>query len=294
MTDVLAIDVGGTAIKAARLAADDSVLEELIVPTPSVGGVEVIDAIAGVVAKLRTADTAAVGVVVPGLVEDGVARFAANVGWRDVPVRARLAEVTGLPVAVGHDVAAAALAECSHRDGLFVSVGTGIASADVVAGAVSRGATGRAGELGHVPVWPDGELCRCGQRGCLETYASGAAIGRRYEQRTGNPLSAQEIVARLGADSDADTVWTEAVDALAIALAHEVLVRDPARIVLGGGLAAAGAALVTPLQASLTARLTFRPAPELTTARLGSFAGRAGAAALAKQLVATQREGCTA
>jgi glucokinase len=294
MTDVLAVDVGGTAIKAARVAADGSVLEELTVPTPSADGAQVVDAIAQVVATMRTPETTAVGVVVPGLVEDGVALFAANVDWRDLPVRARLAELTGLPVAVGHDVTAAALAECSDRDGLFVSLGTGIASADVVAGVVARGATGRAGELGHVPVWPDGELCRCGQRGCLEAYASAAAIARRYEQRAKNPLSAQEIVQRLATDPQAAAVWAEAVEALAIALAHEVLVRDPVRIVLGGGLAAAGDALVAPLRVALAARLTFRPVPEVTTARLGSFAGRAGAAALAKQIAAPRREGCTA
>jgi glucokinase len=294
MKDVLAIDVGGTAIKAARVAADGSVLEERTVPTPSADGAQVVEAIAQVVATMRGPDTGAVGVVVPGVVEDGVAIFAANVAWRDLPLRARLAEMTGLPVAVGHDVTAAALAECSDRDGLFVSLGTGIASADVVAGVVARGATGRAGELGHVPVWPDGELCRCGQRGCLEAYASAAAIARRYEQRTNNQLSTQEIVERLRSDPDAAGVWTQAVEALAIALAHEVLVRDPVRIVLGGGLAAAGDALVVPLRAALAGRLTFRPAPEVTTARLGSFAGRAGAAALAMQIAAPHREGCTA
>lgn len=292
MSDVVAIDVGGTLIKAARIAADGTVAEELAIATPPTGGADVIDAIAHVVATLRGPQTIAVGVAAPGLVEAGVVRFAANVGWRDVPLRARLAELTGLPVAVGHDVGSAALAECSDVDGLFVSIGTGIASAEVVAGVLTRGATGRSGELGHVPVWPEGDTCRCGQRGCLEAYASAAAIARRYAQRTGDPLSTQEIVARLDTDPAARDVWTEAVDALAVALAHEILVRDPARIVLGGGLAAAGDVLVAPLRAALAERLTFRAAPPLTTARLGVMAGRAGAAALAWKIVASDREGC--
>jgi glucokinase len=287
--DVIAIDIGGTTIKAARIAADRSVTAELNAATPPAGGSAVVDAIVEVIASLRSADTKAVGVAAPGLVENGVVRFAANVGWRDLPLRARLTELTGFPVAVGHDVTSAAIAECADRDGLFVSVGTGIASADFVAGAVSRGASGRVGELGHVPVWPDGETCRCGQRGCLEAYASAAAIARRYALRAGNPLPTQEIVARLGTDPAARAVWTEAIDALAIALAHEVLVRDPARIVLGGGLAAAGDALVAPLRSALMGRLAFRSAPELTTARLGALAGRVGAAALAWEIV---REGC--
>lgn len=290
--NVVAVDVGGTAIKAARIAADGSVGAELVRPTPAAGGADVVDEIASTVAALRTPETQAVGVVAPGIVENGVVRFAANVAWRDLPLRVSLAELTGLPVAVGHDVTAAALAECADQDGLFVSVGTGIASAEVVSGAVARGASGQAGELGHVPVWPDGEICRCGQRGCLETYASAAAIARRYAERDGNPLSVQEVMGRLDTDPLAAAVWADAVEALAIALAHEVLVRDPARIVLGGGLAEAGDALLDPLRTALAARLVWRPTPELTAARLGALAGRAGAAALAWATVAADRNGC--
>ena len=294
MTDVLAVDVGGSTIKAARVAADGGVLAELTAPTPAAGGADVVDAIVETVRTLRTPATVALGIVSPGLVEAGVVRFAANVGWRDLPLRDLLAERTGLPVALGHDVAAAALAECADQDGLYVSLGTGIASADVVAGRVSRGATGRAGELGHVPVWPDGEPCRCGQRGCLEAYASAAAVARRYAVRAGNALPVQEILLRVGAEPAARAVWTEAIEALAIALAHEVLVRDPRRIVFGGGLSGAGDALVAPLRAALGGLLTFRPVPELATARLGALAGRAGAAALAWEIVTADREGCRA
>lgn len=289
--DVLAIDVGGTAIKAARIEHDGRTAADLVVPTPPAGGADVVTEIVRIIGALRGSATHATGIVVPGVVSDGIAHFAANLGWREVPVRDRLASATGLPTVVGHDVTAAALAECAGTDGLFVAVGTGIASAEVVDGAVSHGATGRAGELGHVPVWPDGEACRCGQRGCLETYASAAAVARRYAARTGNPVPTPHIIGRLDTDPDAAAVWADAVDALAIAFAHEVLVRDPAVIVLGGGLAGAGDALVAPLRVALAGRLAWRDAPEVRTARLGALAGRAGAATLAWQLVAAQREG---
>ncbi len=234
------------------MATDGSVGAELVVATPPAGGEAVLEAIARC-RRLRCATRTQRPSASPhpGSSQDGVVRFAANVGWRDVPLRARLGELTGLPVAVGHDVTSAALAECADRDGLFVSVGTGIASAGRRRRRVARGATGRAGELGHVPVWPDGEPCRCGQRGCLETYASAAAIARRYARAPGIRCRHRRSSPASGTDPVATAVWTEAIDALAIALAHEVLVRDPARIVLGGGLAAAGDALVAPLRAAL-------------------------------------------
>src|SRR5581483_9082752 len=109
--------------------------------------------------------------------------FAVNVPWRGEPVRDRVRAALALPTAVAWDVGAAAVAESAElgaRDVLFVSLGTGVASSHVVDGMPRSGATGRAGEIGHCPVRPDGDLCACGQRGCLEAYASAAAIARRY------------------------------------------------------------------------------------------------------------------
>jgi glucokinase len=211
-------------------------------------------------------------------------------------VRDRLATSLGVPVVLCRDVAAAALAESAHVTGddvLFVWLGTGIAAAHVAGGVLRDGATGRAGELGHVPIYPDGEPCACGQRGCLEAYSSAASISRRYATHADDALTAQQIVARLGVDPAADTVWGEAVDALALALATDVLVNDPAVIVLGGGLAQAGDALFSPLAIALQSRLAWRSAPPLVPASLGTDAGRLGAAQLAWHVVtpARQQEG---
>jgi glucokinase len=227
------------------------------------------------------------------VLDDGVVRFAANLPWRDEPVRDRLAASLGLPVVLCRDVAAAALAEGAHVTGddvLFVWLGTGIAAAHVVGGSLRLGATGRAGELGHVPVHPDGLPCGCGQLGCLEAYSSAASVARRYAVRGGDSLTAEQVVDRLGSDHAADAVWREAVDALAFALATDVLVNDPAVIVLGGGLAQAGDALFSPLATALQSLLAWRPAPPLVPASLGSSAGQLGAAQLAWHVVTPVRQ----
>jgi glucokinase len=146
-----------------------------------------------------------------------------------------------------------------------------------------------AGELGHISVAAAGEPCDCGQLGCLEVYASAAGIARRYAGATGNTgrdgLDAAAVVARVATDPVAAGVWAQAIDALSHALATAVLLLDPATVVLGGGLALAGAALFDPVRAGLQARLRWRPAPEVRPALLGADAGRAGAALLAWRLL---------
>lgn len=287
---VLAIDVGGTSIKGARFAESGEILAERAVATPVGDGPDaVVAAIVATARDLATSGTLAVGVVVPGVVDDGVARYATNLGWRDVPLREVLSDALGVPVVVEHDVRAAGLAERTigaardTPDALVVVLGTGIAAVVVTGGATIRGARGLAGEIGHLPVHPDGEPCGCGQRGCTEVYASAAGIARRYGDRTGVARSAAELAASLASDPDAAAVWGEAADALGLALASCTLVLDPARIVLGGGLAAAGDALRAPVAAALGGRLTWRPAPEVVLSPLAGRAGLYGAALLARQ-----------
>ena len=146
------------------------------------------------------------GVVVPGAVDADAGRavFSANLGFRDVPLREIVAEATGLPALLEHDVRAAGVAEqelgatAGVDDYVLAVIGTGIAAVIQTGGRARRRAQPSVpGELGHIPVWPGGEQCSCGQRGCLERYASAAAIARRYAQAGGEPgLSAVEVLAR--------------------------------------------------------------------------------------------------
>lgn len=293
---VAAVDVGGTAIKSALVGLDGRILTRRSAATPVADGPgAVVAAVRAAVRALTTSgDTApacAVGIVVPGIVDAdaGVARFSANLGWRDVPLRELVRADTGLPTVLEHDVRAAGLAEATIGrtrgvdDALVAVIGTGIAASLRCAGRTVRGATVLAGELGHVPVFPGGEPCPCGQRGCLERYASAAAIARAYRERTGREVTTAQLVAQLPTDPVAASVWARAVDALAVALASSTMLLDPAVIVLSGGLAAAGPALLAPLRDALAARVRFRPPPPVEISALADRAGILGAATLAAQ-----------
>jgi glucokinase len=277
-------------MKAAVVDPDGQVLANDFRPTPSEHTVDgVLDYAAEITS--RVPDTAAVGIVVPGLVDeyDGVAYYAANLGWRDVPLRDLAQERLGLTVSLGHDVRAGGLAEGLFgaargvADFLFLPIGTGVAGAVFVDGQPYAGAAGQGGEIGHAPVLPNGELCACGQRGCLETYASAASVARRYAQQGGPPgLSTPDIVSRAATgDLIARRVWSDAIAALACALATYTMLLDPALIVIGGGLAESGEALFEPLQEALAERLLWREPPVMVGASLGSAAGTFGAAVLA-------------
>jgi glucokinase len=285
---VVGIDVGGTTIKGGRFAVDGALLDRVEVQTPAAGA-EIASAVAAVGLQLRTAQTIAAAAVLPGMVDRaaGVVRWSVNLGWRDVPLRSQLEGELGVPVAIEHDVTAAALAEheAIGSDLFYVGLGTGIGAACVVDGSMVAGATGLAGEIGHVPVRTDGEPCACGRRGCLEVYASASGVARRYVA-AGGPAgaTAADVVAARQTDPAASHVWTEATMALAIALATATLLMDPPRIVLGGGLAEAGDALTAPVRTALTEQLPWRPPPPVSSSVLGRDAGIRGAALVATRL----------
>nr|WP_217368324.1 ROK family protein [Kitasatospora sp. MMS16-BH015] len=293
--------MGGTHVKTAVLAADGTVLHSDSTDTGADRGpAAVLETVLDLArALVRDHGPAAVGIAVPGVVDEatGHCRFAANLGWRDVPVRAQAEAALGLPVAVGHDVRAGGIAEArlgagrGARSLLFVPVGTGIAGALVLDGRALTGANGGAGEVGHLAVRPDGPSCPCGGSGCVETIASASAVARRYRLLAGLPpdqrVPAEQVLQRAqSGDALAAQVWDEAVAALADGLAATVTLFDPERIVIGGGLSRAGAALLDPLRKALAARLAFQTLPELTLARLGHRAGSLGAGLLALDLLA--------
>lgn len=302
---VLAFDVGGTDLKGALVGEDGSLVGLVRVPTPRAGertGEAVISEIGEIAERLAalrpSADPRALGLVVPGHVDSssGTGVFAENMGWRDVPFRDRVSAVTGLPVHFGHDVRAAGEAEirlgaaAGLRNVFVVVIGTGIAGAVFIDGRPYDG-DGLAGEIGHAKV-AAGPVCACGGAGCLEAVASAAAIARRYNELTGaHARGAKEILERGSyGDPDARLVWQEAIDALALSLSQVVALLAPEAIVVGGGLAEAGAALLTPLAARLDENLTFHRRPRLLAAGLGENAGLLGAAIGARGLLAA---GCT-
>ncbi|WP_026877570.1 ROK family protein [Jiangella gansuensis] len=295
---VVAVDVGGTSVKAGVVAADGTVsrLTRVATPPPGLDAQPVVDAVVAVVEKLTAADSggpAALGLVVPGIVDEqaGLAVAAENLGWRDVPLRDLVARRLDCPVVLGHDVRAGGLAEhrvgaCrGARDSVFLPVGTGIAAALVLDGRLFAGA-GYAGEIGHVDVGT-GLPCACGGRGCLETVASAAAVARRYTAATGRPVDGSRDVAALvrAGEPAAVAVWDEALDALARGLAMLTGIVAPEIIAVGGGFGEAADLVVDPLGERLAQRLTFHRVPRVVPAELGDLAGCVGAGLLAWELI---------
>ncbi|MFI1938393.1 ROK family protein [Streptomyces purpureus] len=305
MRHVIALDVGGTGMKAALVGADGALLHEARRATGRERGAEaVVESILDFADELRAHGqerygqaACAAGVAVPGIVdaERGVAVYAANLGWRDVPLRELLGRRLGVPVALGHDVRTGGLAEGRIGAGqgadrfLFVPLGTGIAGAIGIGGTIEAGAHGYAGEIGHIVVRPQGPACGCGQRGCLETLASASAVTRAWATASGDPEADAADCAKAVASGDprAVRVWQEAVDALADGLVTALTLLDPRRLIIGGGLAEAGETLFTPLRAAVEERVTFQKLPSIVPAALGDTAGCLGAGLLAWDLLAT-------
>jgi glucokinase len=302
---VIALDVGGTGMKAALVAPDGGLLHQSRRATGRERGPDaVVEGILDFAAELSAhgaehfgEPASAAGVAVPGIVDAdrGIASYAANLGWRDVPLRDLLAERLGIPVALGHDVRTGGLAEGRIGAGqgadrfLFVPLGTGIAGAIGIAGRVEAGAHGFAGEIGHIVVRPGGSPCPCGQRGCLERYASAAAVSEAWAQACGDPDADAADCAKAVASGDPNAVrvWQEAVDALADGLVTALTLLDPRTLIIGGGLAEAGETLFTPLREAVRRRVTFQKLPSIVPAALGDTAGCLGAGLLAWDLLTT-------
>jgi glucokinase len=291
---VISIDVGGTGMKCALVDGAYRVLHTERHPTGRERGPDaVIETILAVASGLSgKADVRAVGVVVPGIIDEvnGIARYSANVGFKDVPLRALLQERLGLPAVLGHDVRAGGLAEARLGAGrgkaqvLVVPIGTGIAAAHVVNGVVNSGAHGAYGEIGHIVVRPGGPKCGCGLYGCLEALASASALQRSYFEVTGEVASAAEIAAKVRTDKRAKRVWDDLVDALSDGLLTGQALYDPELVVIGGGLAESGELLLNPLRRAFKKKATFHRVPKIVRAKLGDEAGCLGAALLALDL----------
>lgn len=249
------LDIGGTKIEAVAVSPDGAVLERLRVPT-GFGPDAVVATTLLVVRSLaeRVGTTSdAIGIGIPGLVdhETGWVRHAVNLGLEEVPLGPLVATSLGVPVKVENDVNVAALGavHAMRLDGprAYLNIGTGLAAGLVVDRRLWRGARGGAGEVGHVPVITDGRPCVCGQRGCLETVASGSALAAAWPGHPGT--TATHLFDRADAgDPDAIAVRDRFVAGVASAVRILVVTTDVESVVIGGGLASLGERLMTPLR----------------------------------------------
>ena len=268
MTDSRAIglDIGATKTLGVLVDAEGRVLRQVREATePGADGV--VRTAELVVAHLGAA--ASVGLGIPGIVdvERGAVKHAVNLGvdgqW--LPLRAQLEARLGVRVAVENDVNVAtlgAVALTGIRDLVYLSIGTGLAAGLVLDGALRRGVSGAAGEIGHVPIDPQGAVCQCGQRGCLETIASGRALAEAWPPAPG-PRSEPPAQALFAAAASGDPRAVEVRARFAAGVADAVrtlcLAVDPATIVLGGGVSHLGALLVEAVSDALRAQAASSP-----------------------------------
>ena len=309
----IGVDVGGTKIAAAVVDEDGAILEQSRVESPATETSAMGDAIAGLVQDLGARHAVdRVGVGAAGYVDAdrSTVRFSPNLAWRDVDLRADLTARIDLPVVIENDANAAAWGEFRFGAGadvddfLMVTVGTGVGGGVVLGGALQRGAFGSAAEIGHLRVVPHGRPCGCGQRGCLEQYASGSALVRRVREDVAALVPGSEtLLERAGGDpraidgplitsaaQDGDPYATGRLAALGAWLGQGVAslaaVLDPAAVVVGGGVSEAGDLLLAPMREAFLEHLSvraYRPAAEIRLAELGNGAGVVGAADLARR-----------
>jgi glucokinase len=288
-TQVIGIDLGGTAIKLGRFASDGSCLQSLTVPTPQPATpLPVVKAIVDAIAQVEPEQQAiAIGIGTPGPSDaDGrIAKIAINLPeWRDVPLADWLEAKTGKPTVVENDANCAGLGEAwlgagrRFKDFILLTIGTGVGGAIILDGKLFAGHYGAAGELGLITLIPDGPVCNSGNQGSLEQYVSVTAIRRR----TGKDPAELSALAKAG-DPEALTFWHEYGEQLAAGLASLIYVLTPEAVVIGGGVSACAEFFLPSVRTEVERRVVpaSRVGLRILPAQLGNTAGMVGAARLA-------------
>jgi glucokinase len=304
----IGFDIGGTKISCGVVTNDGVPIETMrAMPTPS-SPASTLNVLCAAIQELRArhTDVTTIGVGAAGLIEwpEGHIRWAPNNSYHDMPLRKLLEGASGLPTVVDNDANVAAWAEAklggAHNYMMFLTVGTGIGGGLVLAGQLYRGNIGIAGEVGHLIVDPHGGVqCGCGNIGCLEAVASGTAVARYGREAAiadpagtlaalagGSAAVCGEDVfaAALAGDIISQSIFRRVGDWLGIGIASLVNVLDLQRVVVGGGVAAAGELLLVPARTSLDRNLfarAHRQIPDVVTSRQGVDAGWVGAGLLA-------------
>lgn len=291
-SEVIGVDLGGTAIKLGRFLADGTCLDALTTPTPQPSTPDAVTAaIAAAVNQLNSAkQCVALGVGTPGPTdaEGRVAKVAINlVGWRDVPLADRLESKLGLPVFLANDANCAGLGEAwlgagrSFRHSILLTLGTGVGGAIILNNQLFTGHHGAAGELGLITLNPEGPPCNSGNQGSLEQYASIQAIRRQ----TGKEPAELGQLAKTG-DQEALAFWEVYGKRLGAGLTSLIYILTPEAVIIGGGVSASAQYFFPATWAEIERRVlpSSRIGLQLLTAQLGNRAGMVGAAKLAWQI----------
>ncbi|HNU93536.1 MAG TPA: ROK family protein [Bacillota bacterium] len=315
----IGIDLGGTKIASALVDEDMKMIDRIVVATrPEEGPGAVIgrmlDTVQDLIARkgCDAGDVRAIGIGCPGPLDQrtGAVLDAPNLMWKDVSLAEPIARATGRPVYLENDANVAALAENRLGAGrgaehmMYITVSTGIGSGLILGGKLYVGAAGAAGELGHVTMLADGPLCRCGNRGCLESLASGTAIARRAREIAVRPggegitkaahgdidaIDASLVAsAAASGDAAAAAIMRAAFEYLGIAVANVVNLLNLDMVVIGGGVARVGDMLFDTVRrlVGLRAFACLARGVAIVPASLGADVGALGAACYAAEMLA--------
>jgi glucokinase len=310
---VVAVDLGGTQIRAALCGADGQIFRRVARLTVAKEGLEAVvgriyDTIAEAIGDAPLADVTGIGIGAPGPLNPvtGILLEAPNLpGWREVPLRTLVSERFGRPTYLGNDANVAALAEYRYGAGrgirhmIYLTISTGIGSGIIVDGRMLLGAEGLAAEAGHMIIVPDGPACGCGAHGCLESVAAGPAIARDVVTRirAGKKSRVTKLVdgdlgkvdakvvntaAQLG-DKVAIAAYRRAGTYLGIGIANLLRLFNPRMVVLGGSVTKSGPLLFDPMHEAIRAHALpfYWEGLAVAPAALGDDVGLLGAAALA-------------
>jgi glucokinase len=315
---VAGIDIGGTKIAVALADHRGHPLVHSRFPTQvELGPYRILDNATKEIGKmLRETDAklVAIGVGCGGPLDRqrGLILSPTNLpDWKEFPIVKLLEEKFRVPVLLDNDANAAALGEQQYgagrglRDMVYMTISTGIGGGLIVGGEVLHGVSDVAGEVGHITVLPDGPLCGCGARGCLEAICSGTSIARRARERlwsatyshsttTLNPDDVTaELVARAARDKDplASEIWDETIYYLAIGIGTIINTLAPEAVILGGGVSTVGDQLIVPLLRQVRSLVRMMPAEKINIlqAALGGDSGIYGALILGQRAASSVR-----
>ena len=307
----IGIDVGGTNVKIALVDGNGNIAYSNTAPTHAEMGLNytienIKQAIRDLITESRVENLEGIGFDFPGQIDykNGVVKLAPNIpGWVDIPIAKIIEDEFHVPVKIDNDVHCAALGELKYGAGqgcenfICMTVGTGIGSGIVLDGKLIRGATNVAGELGHIKLsMHDGELCGCGDYGCLEAYASGPSIVKmaqdyimggkstKYKEMAAGGEITPYIVSEAAKQGDpvAQRIFTKTGEYIGFGLVSVINLLNPEKVIIGGGVAGAGDILFDPIRKVIKERAmkVAGSAVEIVPAKLGNNAGVIGASLL--------------
>ena len=311
--NAIGIDVGGTKVLGGVVSPTGEILATARRDTPREGGKALTQTIADVATELSDKyPVDSIGVSAAGFISSDRQTILATpniAGWNGVNLVNELTQIIGKRIVLENDANSAAWGEFKfgagrgRNDLMMLTLGTGVGGGLILDGSVFRGAFGIGAELGHIRLVPDGHLCGCGIRGCLEQYASGSALMRHAREAiNASPDLARNLLARgdgtleglkghhiTDAARDEDPVALAAFNTMAgylgTGIATLCTVIDPSCIVLGGGVIDAGEIFLAPTRKAALSMIPFsgkHPYPEIVPAELGNNAGLVGVADLSR------------